>query len=170
MTTFAAPMAYRVCSKCRQVKPIDAYYRRGDGTVFASCKNCSRGTVHAHDKEHGNTVYGREYDTTPIPMLDAFPSAMVEEAILTVMSPADLDAWISEHARLEAPKPVTVTKNAPGRGQTSRLTEEQIDYIRNHADDMPRKDLGAMFGCTGQHIGNIIAGRRGRKPAQVVAQ
>lgn len=92
MTTFAAPMTFRVCSKCRQVKPLESFYRRGDGSIFARCKNCSRGTVHAHDKTHGHTVYGGEYDTTPISNPDAVH--MLREAILTVVSPAELDAWI----------------------------------------------------------------------------
>lgn len=161
-------MTYRVCSKCRQVKPLESFYRRGDGSIFARCKNCSRGQVHAHDKAHGNTVYGGEYDATPIPTLDAAPVALLQEAILTVMSAADLDAWIAAHARQDAPQPTYITAPTKGRGQTSRLTEEQIEYIRNHADTMTRIELGAMFGITPQHAGNIASGRRGRKPAQVV--
>lgn len=93
---------------------------------------------------------------------------MMLDAILSVMTSADLDIWIAQHSRTAPAARRYVTAPSVGRGQTSSLTESQIQFIRDNTSIIKRRDLAAMFNISPSYVSNIVAGRNGRKPALLI--
>lgn len=45
-------MKTKICPDCKIEKPVEEFYRRGDGTAFSYCKPCSKLRVKIWDHEN----------------------------------------------------------------------------------------------------------------------